>query len=292
LGYALVQSVLFLLVCLNQIEAILPIRKADALPLISELVLTPFGYLPKHCVHHVDESEVVETVGNQVHITNSNGTKKTFPSCSQPAQKRGVQQQPPTGWAAYAYYQVSSGFGSFNGLWSVPPNPSSNVGQTLFLFTVFTNAFDGDPQETIIQPVLQWGPSEAGGGAFWGIASWFVGAGNAFHSDLKPTSAGNAIYGTMTQLSDGRWQINTFDRTSGASVSLTTQVAIKEPYAFVTLEVYGVKDCTNYPPQGIVHFTGLSLNTGPAQWKAVNVDPGFCSELVTVNDPSSVTITF
>jgi len=284
-------TLLFLLVSVNLIGAILPGRKAQRLPnLFSEQVLTPNGYMPKHCVHFVDETDVVGTVGDEFHITHSNGTKKIFPRCAVTT-KRSVQQ-PPQGWAAYAEYTVPAGIASFNGGWNVPGQPTSDVGQTLFLFTGLQNAFNEDQDTTIIQPVLQWGPSEAGGGSYWAIASWYVGSGNAAYSKLARVNSNDAIYGTMTQQSSGDWQINTFDRTSGASVSLTTSVAIKEPYAFVTLEVYSVQTCSNYPPQGIVHFTALQLNTGAASWTPHNVDPGFCKEMVTINSPASVTITF
>jgi len=51
---------------------------------------------------------------------------------------------------------------------------------------------------SIIQPVLQWGSSAAGGGQYWAIASWFVGGAHTVYSDLKQVSSGDTIYGNMT----------------------------------------------------------------------------------------------
>jgi hypothetical protein len=51
---------------------------------------------------------------------------------------------------------------------------------------------------SIIQPVLQWGSSAAGGGPYWAIASWFVGGAHTVYSELKIVNAGDTILGNMT----------------------------------------------------------------------------------------------
>ena len=61
------------------------------------------------------------------------------------------------------------------------PGPRARThGQTIFLF----NGIEPGDFSHILQPVLQWGPSAAGGGASWSVASWYVGGGNAFHTNL------------------------------------------------------------------------------------------------------------
>ena len=65
--------------------------------------------------------------------------------------------------------------------WTVPPAPATQNGQTIFLFPGIQNS------TMIYQPVLQWGPSAAGGGNYWAVASWYV-DGQGGHSFCTPTS--------------------------------------------------------------------------------------------------------
>jgi len=204
---------------------------------------------------------------------------------------------PPSGWAAYVYDQGSQpSITSYNGTWNVPPMPADPGAQTLFLFTGLQDNFglvkDIPSVVNIIQPVLQFGPSEAGGGTFWAMASWYVdSAGNAFYSELTQTSPSNIIQGNMYMNPKTRvWNIATIDMTGGHSTQLNIAPNTTEPWAFVTLEVYTVNNCNEYPT-GDVPFTNLMF--APAQspsWN-VQVSPG-CNENVVVNGPTSVTISF
>lgn len=54
-----------------------------------------------------------------------------------------------------------------SGEWYVPSNPSVNGGETIFLF----NGIAPTAQDWILQPVLQYGVSAAGGGNYWAIAT-------------------------------------------------------------------------------------------------------------------------
>ena len=44
-------------------------------------------------------------------------------------------------------------------------------------------------------PALQWGPSAAGGGEYWSVASWYVGgtSGASFTASLVPVNAGDEL---------------------------------------------------------------------------------------------------
>ena len=53
----------------------------------------------------------------------------------------------------------------------------------------------------IYPPVLQWGPSAAGGGNYWAVASWYADGqgGQAFYSQLVQVSnPGDILVGIMT----------------------------------------------------------------------------------------------
>lgn len=99
------------------------------------------------------------------------------------------------GWQAYTK-QNAGNVTSFLGNFNIPAAPTSYNGQTLFFFTGMQN-IDWVPPETrpsesfdIIQPVAQYGPSSAGGGNFWSMASWYVtlGLGTVYSKVVSPIS--------------------------------------------------------------------------------------------------------
>ena len=75
-----------------------------------------------------------------------------------------------TGWITYASWTNDTGtpVSRFATTWTVPPEPRTANGQTIFLFNGIQNS------TMIYQPVLQWGPSAAGGGSYWAVASWYA----------------------------------------------------------------------------------------------------------------------
>ena len=105
----------------------------------------------------------------------------------------------PDGWQTYAWWDsgASTPITSFVTTWTVPQAPSTNSGQVVFLF----NGIQNTGQDLgILQPVLQWGVSAAGGGNVWSVASWYVtSGGQAFHTTLVPVSTGTVLVGRMTQ---------------------------------------------------------------------------------------------
>jgi len=255
---------------------------------------TPFGAWPASCVHHVDDpkAEIEDDFKNTI-IHFSNGTKKIIPACPI---KSGLELE-QDGWVAYAVWQAPSTITSYIGQWTVPQNPAKEEVQTLFLFTGLQNAYM-DPKTnelqgvSIIQPVLQWGESEAGGGEYWTVASWFVGS-NAVYSTLAKVSAGDTILGKMVFNKNTTWSIIAIDQTSPAQSGLNVKTGTMEPYAFVSLEVYGVQDCGDYP-NGATTFSKLALLDGSKnlkpQWNPQVVQQ--CSEAVQVVNPTTITVKF
>ena len=79
---------------------------------------------------------------------------------------------PDIGWIENAQWRNggSNPIIYFSTKWVVPPAPSASDGQTVFLF----NGLQPDNGAHILQPVLQWGPSAAGGGNYWSITNWYV----------------------------------------------------------------------------------------------------------------------
>jgi len=274
--------------------------------------LTPFGYMPRSCVHHVGlDAYVHQETPDLLKVVRADGHEATLPRCHTLAhlearqkgqlqskasflEQHGVESA-PNGWAAYTYYGPHAAFDFFGGSWTVPSAPKDQQTQTLFLFTGFQNEYDSlSPGQlvSIIQPVLQWGPSEAGGGSYWTIASWFVSSnGQAVYSTLKQVRSGERIVGNMT-LTNQKWDIVAVS-SAGATSGISVNPGVSETFAFVTLEVYSVADCGDYP-NGSTTFRDLKLTSAKRPvtptWTP-EVQPG-CEEAVQVVSPSQVVVKF
>jgi len=274
--------------------------------------LTPGGYRHKSCCHHVPSgSTVVEDEHGIITVRPLNADAYLLPKCRYPRLSRvspksenGSKPGEVEGWHVYTKQNVGGNLNAFLGQWNVPDVPQGDDDQTIFMFTGLQNidwvppnpgpnsAFD------IIQPVLQYGPSEAGGGSYWTLASWYVPlqGDSAVWSDLINVNAGDNIFGNMTLVSSANWYINSLDTTSNQKTDMTiSRPRLKtQPWAYVTLEVYDLYECDDYPTQP-VNFNNLQLFVSGKQqqfqWQAIQADPS-CNQLVTINSPSNVTISW
>ena len=100
---------------------------------------------------------------------------------------------------AYAFTN-SWGFSWFNEIQAtltVPPPPSSPSSPLNdFLWFGFQDAAG----TAVLQPVVQYGTSDAGGGNGWFVGIWYISASGAeSHTSLVKVSAGNVITGTVKQ---------------------------------------------------------------------------------------------
>lgn len=146
----------------------------------SSIVLTPGGRYPAEKVHHISADtrlsfrrrDLFEIVARM--------------SGPPPVPPRRLPRATP-GDPAVAHPQFTS-------TWTVPAAPKVDRGQTIFVF----DAIQRSP--TIYQPVLQWGPSAAGGSDRWSVASWYSDAasGHTFYSDLVDVEPGDVLVGVMT----------------------------------------------------------------------------------------------
>ena len=107
--------------------------------------------------------------------------------------------------------------------------------------------------------------------------SWFVSSDHASYSQLVgPLQPRDTIVGNMTLNSAGqvrifpelkisllivkKWVIETADTTKGQTTTLTVSTGVTEVDAFVTLEVYGISDCSDFP-NGECVFSSLWLES-------------------------------
>jgi hypothetical protein len=228
---------------------------------VTPTAITPFGMVNASCIAEVGPDEVV--------------TAADAPPCPSPiADDAGSGSDPGSGddasvpsftvngWVEYADWTASETPGRFATTWHVPDLPATDNGQTLFYFP----SYEPSTGASIVQPVLQYGVSAAGGGSYWAIASWWVGPTGARHSSLLQVNPGDTIRGTISasrcdENGGCRFVIVTRDETIDNARQLTVVEGV--PYTWTqasVFEAYNVNDCSELPPNGVTFasfvFTG------------------------------------
>ncbi len=135
--------------------------------------------------------------------------------------------------------------------WSVPPTPASKDGQTLYYFPGLE---EYQNVVTIVQPVLGWNADYHNA---WGIASWnCCYQGTTYEGAHQPASSGDTILGYMWDtcaagtLSCSKWDIVTWDLQNGKFSELLNSSSQRQTFNWAfggVLEVYNVKQCSDYP---------------------------------------------
>src|SRR5262249_24559889 len=147
---------------------------------------------------------------------------------------------------------------SFSTEWVVPREPATASGQTIFL----SNGLQGS--SLMLQPVLQWGCSAAGGGDHWAVASWCIGGpgGPALCSALVPVSRGDSLVGTLTLTrSEGELAVYQcgFD---GIDETLLDIEQVEElTWCAQVLEAYAMSKCSDYPATARTAMRAISIET-------------------------------
>jgi hypothetical protein len=151
--------------------------------------------------------------------------------------------------------------------WNVPPDPKSKGSQTVYYFPGLENS---KSTKSILQPVLGWNQSEGPKG--WSLASWNCCVkGTTQHSKFITTKAGGTVsadIGGSSCSSNGvcsKWQIVSYDWSSGRSVTLDTS-AYGVPLNWLfggVLEVYGITNCDQLPG-GTVRFSDFYVTKAPS----------------------------
>jgi hypothetical protein len=218
-------------------------------------VITPFGLLVRDCVHEVAFGEVVDE-------------RLDDRAC---AGRERAQDVEPPGWVEWGNLQAAEGVRSLEADFVVPPAPTNVKQQVIFIFPSAT----GDTNPPIIQPVLQWGESSAGGGSFWTLASWYIDAQiNSFNSKLVRVQPGDHIKGTIVGTPPcvggvcKEWTITALDVTNPSVTTTLRTTGGGSHYTQIqgaALETYLMDSCDQYPSLS-ESFTGIALvdNAGKA----------------------------
>jgi hypothetical protein len=230
------------------------------------LVLTPGGFRHPSLVHRLERGQAVTRAGGVSRkLDLATGTATDLPSTSIEPAAVAIPAL-GSGWITDALFAgtptLPVSFSFFTTTWKVPPAPTSQDGQTIFLFNALLDSLQND----ILQPVLQWGPSQAGGGNSWAVACWYIDpSGKAFYHDLVSVNQGDILVGVMklTGQSGGTFNYDcSFQGIDGAD--LTVQSITTRTVATETLECYSVQNCADYPDAFYTAMTAIELQTSGA----------------------------
>ncbi|KAJ6590793.1 hypothetical protein B0H10DRAFT_2233539 [Mycena sp. CBHHK59/15] len=260
----------------------------------AEKILTPGGYRVNANIHEIPAGGSLAHVGSEIHVLAANGTVVHVATAGSPTKVKSAVSPEQTGWVTYASWlnTGSSAISSFTTTWKVPAVPATNHGQTVFLF----NSIEPSAGNAILQPVLQYGPSAAGGGAFWAVATWYLDSANTFFTTPVRTSAGATLNGiiTLTGQSGSSFNYNSqFTNIAGTSLSISG--ASQLTWATETLEAYAVTEASDYPAGSTV-FSAINLKlasgaTPSVSWSHVNDAADGLSTTINTNGATNAQIT-
>lgn len=271
------------------------VNKEGGLVVAEQTVLTPGGHRSKSLVHHIEPGYGLRHEQGRLRKFNvASNTVTDFPpvvvGATVPkrqafvAARTGAAMEGATpgpvpalgsGWIVYTWWDSgsSTSINTFSTTWVVPQPPATYSGQTIFLFNGIQNTGAGFG---ILQPVLQYGPSAAGGGSHWSIASWYVTSdGQAFHTSLVNVNPGDTLIGVMSLTGHNASQYNYTSQFQGiANTQLPVQNINLLHWANETLEAYGVSQCSDYPASPSTPLKGINLLVGASHpsvsWTPVN----------------------
>ncbi|CTP87708.1 hypothetical protein A6R71_16470 [Xanthomonas translucens pv. arrhenatheri] len=269
---------------LAQVGSMSAVHKPAGIP--DDYVETPFGYFPPACVHQVHHGERILKGGILQHV---NGVREPAQACAQDnftpsgtrvrPDGRGIDGQQvrstaalaasrsdhsvpppiPHGYIQIASYNTGTPLGRIVASWTVPQNPTNVANQSVYFFPALESAYP-----TILQPVLGYhGYTRA-----WDLSSWnCCKDGTVWRSDVIQAKTGDQIVGDMyatcgTGSPCSDWNVDARDVTTGQSVRLSTTYDIDSDTHQVmggALEVYAVDSCDQYPPEGRLTFTNISV---------------------------------
>ena len=266
------------------------------------LVMTPGGWRPKSKVHFVEPGHHISgkdgrlqkihtasgkmvadygTVSNRKWEKRGPGAPQAPGAPHAPGAPGTRAPFPDDGWIVdCGWSNTSSDAISYMSTeWVVPPPPTTDVGQTIYLFNGLEQSGSGGSPEGpfILQPVLQWGPSEAGGGSYWSITNWYAGGPGdpALYGTLVQVNPGDSLQGIMTLTSQSGTNFNYTSVFAGQSAADLTVTDIAElTWACETLECYGITQPSDYPATLMTAMTNIEVKVGTAEasldWSVLN----------------------
>lgn len=257
-----------------------------------EFVFTPLGTANKRNVHYVDGNHRLIVDGKNINLAHkvtgkvskvlssdtNNCIFKTlenkFPETGGDAKLKEVKKD--FGWITYAYcesvYGLTSPYSDFSASWKVPSPPIRYSNQLIYLFISMDGVSfnDNDSVIHIIQPVLQWGKSPAGGGDYWSICNWHVTSTlQYFHDSLIRVDPGTILKGTIKLISEngGRYTYKSSFEGFETSLEVSNLPELNTPS--IVLEAYNINSCDEYPDDEKLRVNSINIMAGDAYPKLI-----------------------
>jgi len=250
----------------------------------ADLVITPGGPRPADRVHEVKPGNVVDRHGGHIRVLDQKGevvadlgsvrerrTHRTLPH--EIATPLTDTHDLGSGWITYAYWENNTGqlVSNIITTWAVPPAPTTNHGQVIYLF----NGMQDAGFSVIVQPVLQWWGADPAG-ASWRVASWYVEGSTAVaKSPDTAVSVGQVLVGGITWTNPGTYLCGFRNIPNSA---LVVQSMPELTWVFQTLETYYCQAASDYPNTPDTRMKDIGVDVGntaqPAtslSWTAANV---------------------
>ena len=173
------------------------------------------------------------------------------------------KQDDPVNWVADTYWKNETGspVQRFSTKWQVPAPPVVRGNQIIYLF----NGMDPlDSSLGILQPVLQWGVSPSGGGAFWSVATYYVAKNNAAYStEAVRVNPGDLLEGVITLLDQDEFGFNYRAEFLGVPATVLRVSSVAElVWCYETLETYRANvSNAYYPASPSTAFSAITIQT-------------------------------
>lgn len=238
-----------------------------------EIVYTPFGPTLKSNGQYIDNNHYLEFSDSKIQIINKK-TRKISQSSANKKVDLNINNlsnsnssilttpiQSTDGWITYSlcefvYPNSEPTYLSTN--YKVPSPPKNEANQLIYLF----NGLEGYSGDTayILQPVLQWGKSPAGGGKYWAICNWLVSNKNQFFFDtLIAVNPGDDLKSIIKMNSNNgnRFSYSSYFDGYPSTLSVLNLPRLSTPC--YTFEAYNVKSCDQNPVDEKIRMQNIQI---------------------------------
>ena len=270
-----------------------------------EIVITPFGLQFRSNVHYVDNNrhllltdkcvqiidENTQIIKQQINLDISNYLSKLEKSDSSLSFNTGE------GYITYAECQIyvqDPKPDYFSTEWIVPNNPKNSSRQTIFLFNGLEGckkSINGNYISYILQPVLQWGGSAAGGGKYWSICNWLVtNDDQVFYDSLIKVHSGDKLHGMVKLISytDSTYNYNSSFAGYSGGLNINNLPRLQTPV--IAMEAYNINGCDDYPADEKMRMYNIQIITDsvypPVIWQTQNLITN-CGQFTNIIDDNS-----
>jgi hypothetical protein len=278
-------------------------------PSCDSVVLTPFGRAAKSHIHFISNKFHVNNGNSYTEIV-QNSTGRVIQKFAKDFSQNKLDSHSPfenetedtgmnfkDGWITYGSCEVFSPkeipISLFDVKWIVPSDPIMKSNQLIYIFCGLQAIESGVGH--IVQPVLQWGISPAGGGNYWAICNWYVSSDyNLFYDSLIKVNPGTSLEGKIRLTSTVDTLFNYISSFEGYSEGLQVNSLPELTNPYVVFESYYFDDCAEFPPDEKIRMFNIILKTDtiypPLKWLTsdnLNTGQNTCNQYTKVISESS-----